>query len=128
MSPEPAQPRTWTLRLPFNKPLSLNDRGHWARRAKETNAWRDATWAIAKNARIPRLEAFTVVMHYAPRTAGRRDVDNLVLALKHCVDGIVLAGVCIDDDHTRYHLSSPVIHPSTGEPGRIWLDVIEVHP
>ena len=126
MTPGKTEPRTWTLTLPFNRPLSLNDRGHWARRAKETNAWRDTAWALARSARLPRLDTFTVVLHYAPRTKGRRDVDNLVISLKHVVDGLVVAGVCEDDDSTRYRLSSPIIHPATGEPGRLWVDVIDL--
>lgn len=119
--------REWTLTLPFTRPLTMNTRHtHWARERAATAAWRDAAIALARRDHIPPMDRFTAVLHYAPRHERRRDVDNLMPSLKHLVDGLVRAGVCQDDDHTRYTLTSPVIHPATGEPGRLWLVVIEL--
>ena len=120
------QTRSWVLPLPFTKPLSLNDRAHHMAHARLTKAWRDATIVLARKHKIPRLERFTVVLHYAPRNPGRRDPDNLIAALKPCIDGMIAAGIADDDDHTRHHLTAPVIHPPTGEPGRLWLIIVDL--
>ena len=128
MSPEPTQPRTWTLRLPFRTPLSLNQlyRMHWRKRAAETRAWKDTAIVLARQQRIPTLERFTVVLHYAPTRNNAPDLDNLTGSTKPLVDGLVIARVAADDTEDHYRPSSPIIHPSTGEPGRLWLDVIDL--
>ena len=116
--------REWRLPLAFTKPLSLNDRMHWQTRRKLTSAWRGHVRDLAVAAHIPTLDRFTVVLHYQPRDNRRRDVDNVMPALKASVDGLVDAHVAIDDDSTRYRLTSPEIHPARrGEPGRMWLVV-----
>lgn len=118
------EPREWTLHLAFTKPLSLNDRQHWQTKRKLTRAWRDHTRDLAVRAGVARVERFTVVLHYRPRDNRRRDVDNLTPSLKACVDGLIDAHVCEDDDSTRYRLTSPEIHPARkGEPSRMWLVV-----
>ncbi len=117
----------WSLELPFTTPMTLNHRHrHWAQQRAAEQAWRQAAFVVARRAHLPRLEKFTVVLNYAPRDSRRRDVDNLVVSLKHIVDGLVQAGVCVDDNHTRYVLSSPLIHEPTGRPGRLWIDVIDL--
>ncbi len=119
--------RQWALDLPFTRPMTLNHRhAHWAAQRRAEAMWRNAAIVRARQAHIPHLEKFTVVLHYAPRDKRRRDVDNLVVSLKHIVDGLVQAGVCVDDNHTRYVLSSPLIHEPTGRPGRLWIDVIDL--
>lgn len=118
------EPREWTLPLAFTKPLSLNDRMHWQTKRKITRAWRDHVRDLAVREHIPCVERFTVELNYVPRDNRRRDVDNVMPALKASVDGLIDAHVCADDDSTRYTLTSPVIHPARkGEPGRMWLVV-----
>ena len=119
--------RHWTLRLPFTAPLSLNDRLNRHARARLVRVWRDTGTVLARKARIPRLEAATAVLHYYPRTTRSRDTDNLAAySLKALVDGLRDAGVLDDDDATRYTLSEPVIHRATGEPGRLFLVVVDL--
>lgn len=36
--------------------------------------------------------------------------------------------ILVDDTTDRYVVSPPVIHPPTGEPGRLWLVVRELLP
>lgn len=127
--PDPDRP-SWVLRLPFTRPLSLNEivgANRWAARAK-TKPWKTAAWALARQQRIPQLERFTVVLHHAPRVPGEgvRDVGNYEGTLKPCVDGLVLARVAVDDNLLRYRPSDPVVYPATGEPGRLWLVVIDL--
>lgn len=118
--------REWTLRLPFRTPLSLNDRGHWSTTYRVKKAWKDTAIVLARAQKIPRLERFTVVLHYAPRARRLRDLDNLVASTKPLVDGLVIAGVCDGDDADRYVPTNPVLEPATGEPGRLWLVVREL--
>lgn len=122
--------RSWTIPLPFTEPLSTNQlRGkHWAVERRMTRPWKDAAIVLARRSRIPRLERFTVVLHFAPRTKRdeQRDLDNLHACLKPLVDGLKHAGAAVDDNAKRYTPTAPVIHPATGEPGRLWLVVIDL--
>lgn len=124
--------REWTLPLAFAKPLNMNDQpsisvGAMHARRKEVKAWRKHAKDLATVARIPRLERFTAVLHYQPRDNRRRDTHNLSRALKPLVDGLIDAGVCVDDDTKHYCGTEPVIHGARkGEPGRLWLVVIDV--
>jgi hypothetical protein len=122
--------RTWTLMLPFTTPLSLNKLIGANRYAacKQLLTWERAGWALATQHRIPRLEAFTVVLHHAPRVYGEgvRDYGNYEGSIKPLVDGLVLAKVAVDDNITRYQPTQPVVHPPTGEPGRLWLVVVDL--
>lgn len=123
--------RTWTLPLAFTKPINLNDRpsisvGAMHARRKEIKAWRKHATDLAVRAGIPRLERFGAVLHYQPRDNRRRDTHNLARALKPLVDGLVDAGVCVDDDTEHYRGFEPVIHRArTREPGRLWLVVVD---
>lgn len=133
-SPTPAggmpELRSWTLALPFTAPLSANHlRGlHWGAARRLINPWRDSAIVLARKARIPRLERFTVVLHFAPRKAGQgvRDLDNCSAMLKPLVDGLIKAKVSVDDNAHHYTPTAPVIHPPTGEPGRLWLVVVDL--
>lgn len=118
--------RTWTLTLPFTKPLNMNDRMGFRERSGYVRAWREAALVLARKERIPPLAHFTVVLHWAPRTVRTRDPENLTAALKPAVDGLVLAGVAPGDDPRYYTPTTPEIHPATGEPGRLWLVVREL--
>lgn len=126
--PNPAEGRrTWTLPLPFTTPLSLNDRMHWQVKRKHTAAWRGTARDLARREQIPLLERFTAVLHYQPRDNRARDVDNLIASLKPLVDGLRDAHVAPDDSTRHYRLTSPEIHPARkGEPGRLWLVVIDL--
>lgn len=123
---------SWTLPLAFTKPLNLNDRPSISvaamhGRRREVKAWRKHACDLARAAHIPRVERFTAVLHYQPRDNRKRDTHNLIRALKPLVDGLVDAGVCIDDDTEHYRGTEPVIHPARkGEPGRLWLVVIDL--
>lgn len=124
--PLPTLVRTgeWTLELPFIVQLSLNDRQHWALKAKHVKEWRDAAHVLAKHARIPSCRRVLVELHYLPRTNQRRDPDNLVASLKPLVDGLVDAGVVADDTADFVDRQWPVIHPATGQPSRFYLRVV----
>lgn len=90
---------TWVLELPAGlRTLSLNDRHHWAEKNRRASALKKAAWAMAHNARIPRLASAFITVEYQPPDKRHRDHDNVPAASgKHCIDGIVAAGVLADD-------------------------------
>jgi crossover junction endodeoxyribonuclease RusA len=118
--------RQWVLELPYTKPpLSLNDRMHWARKAKLARELRRWTRVLADAHNIPRLTHARVELHYHPRDRRRRDADNLYATVKPCVDGLRDAGVIDDDDMAHVTHLQPVIEPATGGAGRLELHIYE---
>ena len=119
------QQTTFTIPLTFTKPpLNMNQRLHWAQKAKLTKAIRHEAFVRCRAARIPRAQHITVQLHYQPRDNRRRDSDNLVPTLKALCDGIVDAGVVSDDTPDYMTKIMPTIHPAVkGEPARMWLTV-----
>lgn len=97
------------IQFAFSAPaerLSLNDRMHWARRAKIAKQWREATAVYARNhavlERLVRpLPPSLVTVTYVFGDNRRRDAGNLAATTKHVIDGLVDAGWFDDDDHTR---------------------------
>jgi crossover junction endodeoxyribonuclease RusA len=116
----------YRILLPITKPLSLNERLHWAAKAKRTREIRQAVALLAKTKpyRIPRLDRCTVQLEWRPRTAHRRDGDNTSPTVKAAVDGLRDAGVLDDDDTSRVtHLPVVILPPVPREPARLWLVV-----
>ena len=68
------------------------------------------------------LEQATVTMTFVVPTRGRRDLDNLIAAAKPYKDGLVLAGVIVDDDYG--HIKS--VYPDPVYKKGISMTVIEV--
>jgi len=62
---------------------------------------RDATIVLAKQQRIPRLEAAVVELRWLKGDNRRADSDNIAPTLKPCIDGLRAAGVLDDDDASR---------------------------
>ena len=93
--------------------MNANHRHHWARKGRDTKAWRTAAWAHARNENLAprdRRARVTVVFHHADRR--RRDVGNLAPTAKAIVDGLTDAGLWPDDSDA--HLVGPDLR--TGEP------------
>jgi crossover junction endodeoxyribonuclease RusA len=103
---------SWTLQLPFTRPLSLNDRSNYWARASAVKEYRTAAWALAKQAKIPPCDRIRLTLLYTPRDRRRRDTINLAASMKPLEDGLVDAGVVPDDtpqfveDH-RYVIADP---------------------
>jgi crossover junction endodeoxyribonuclease RusA len=95
----PQQLAQYEIVLPYDKPpLSLNQRLHWAVKAKLVKEVRTTTERLAQQLEIPPLEAVEITLIYTPKTARKRDTDNLFATLKPAVDGLVDAGVIADDN------------------------------
>lgn len=118
--------RTWTLTLPTGRPLTLNDRQHWAPRARQVRQLRADVAVLARAARIPACQRIAVELHYAPPDRRRRDADNLVATSKVCVDGLVKPAGIVPDDTPEYVESlMPVLDPPS-RPARLWLIVQDI--
>lgn len=88
--------RRWTLPLPHQPAATPNQRS-WQGRWRASQAWRQAAGWVARAQGVPRLEAASVALWVRPPDWRRRDADSWALALKHCIDGLVDAGVLPDD-------------------------------
>lgn len=86
--------------------INLNQRMHWAQKAKLTKAWRTMADLQATVDGLPKgLDRVHIVAHITKPTARQYDVHNLMPTLKACVDGLVDYGLIPDD--TNAHLIGP---------------------
>lgn len=83
---------------PPEKLLSLNDRLHWAKKNRISQAWRDAAGWAALAANPHPLRRCTVRVVLPVRTAHKRDPHNYVATVKPIIDGLVDAGWWPDDN------------------------------
>lgn len=88
----------WLLTLPWDKPpLSMNDRMHWRPKSQWTKTLRQTSFLLARQARIPALGSCSVQLLWTPPDRRRRDEENPMATLKPLADGLVDAGVVVDD-------------------------------
>jgi hypothetical protein len=112
----------YRINLPWPRPLlNHNHRiNRWAR-ATITATIREDVWKLAKAAKIPPCDRITVQLHYAPGRRGKQDPMNWTATSKPAIDGLVDAGIVVDDDTEHVHEDTPKIH-FPPEPGpRCWL-------
>ena len=96
--------------------VNLNQRLHWAAKAKLTRQWRDAAHVAAYNAGLPTgLERVRIVAHIHKTTNREYDAHNLMPTLKACVDGIVTDYGLTPDDTNR-HVIGPDIRQGPKQP------------
>lgn len=119
--------RVWTIETAWQRlPLSLNDRGHWAKTYRAKTVVVDEVITRIRAARIPYLIACRVVLHYVPATRRTRDLDNAIATYKPCCDAVVRAGVVADDNPMHMEQVMPVIHePERDRKVRVWLTIEE---
>lgn len=127
-APRPAGPHPTypAMDLTFTaptRPMSINEGGHWAKRRKRLEPWKDAAWVTAHNARVARLIdtgtpiAVQVVLPF--RSRQRRDAHNYTgTVVKAVVDGLVRAQIVPDDTPEWVTVldSEFSIQPDKGEP------------
>jgi crossover junction endodeoxyribonuclease RusA len=83
--------------------VSSNERYHWAVKHKLMKAWKERAHWAARAAHLPRITqpvTITATIH-RDHNRGRWDVGNLTDTAKAAIDGLVTAGVLIDDSN-RY--------------------------
>jgi len=115
---------TW-LPVPDRR-LSPNARVNWRTRAKLVKETRAAAWGAAISIIFPnKLQWHEVTaratFHFPDKR--RRDTDNLAALLKPVWDGLVDAGLLVDDDRIT-HLPVEIVH----EKGCVPVVKIEVWP
>lgn len=114
-----------TLMIPgyTSPPLSLNDRTHWAKKARISRELRNLAHALARSEKVPACDFATITLHYLPAQKRRRDDLNLMATLKPLVDGLVDAG-CLPDDDTSHVATRVQIHePDKHATVRLWLSI-----
>lgn len=88
--------RQWTIDLPWKSPpLSMNDRMHWAQKAKITRTIR--LLAKVKTRNIPDLERCRAELVWHVGDRRKRDLDNPWPTMKALCDGLVDAEIVADD-------------------------------
>lgn len=87
-----------TLSLP-HKDLSPNARPYWAKKAKLVAAYREQAWALtlAAGGHGLRWERARARATFYWKDSRRRDIRNAEHSLKAAYDGIVDAGLIVDD-------------------------------
>ena len=80
--------------------INANQRLHWAEKARRTKAWREAAFCAAHR-RGTFTQPVRIVCTVHKTRAGRWDATNLAPTGKALIDGLVDAGVLVDDDNTR---------------------------
>ena len=118
------EPVVYQIEFSFPRPpLNHNQRLHWAVEARiVATVRREAAW-LAKSARIPTFERITVQLHYAPGHRRKIDPPNLTATSKPCIDGIVDAGIVIDDSDEYVTELMPVIHRPPVLGPRCWMTI-----
>lgn len=107
---------SWTVRLPYQRPpLSLNDRMHWAAKARLTKEIRSYVREFCTY-RVPTLERAHITLHWVPRDRRRRDTDNPFPTLKAAIDGVKDAGIVPDDDARHVTSSVEIDDPDPLDP------------
>ena len=117
---------TAVLELPWTKPpMSMNDRMHWAQKAKLTKRIRAEAGILACRSRLPTgLDHVSVALVYRPRDRRRRDTDNLMPVLKALCDGLVDYGLVTDDTPQWMTKHMPRLDKTQkGAGGAMWLEL-----
>ncbi|PRX90680.1 hypothetical protein [Allonocardiopsis opalescens] len=115
---------TYTVTIPTDvKLLNSNSRLHRRKQAQLTKGIREAAGWVAKAAKIPTLDRVEITAEIQPGSKQRRDPHNWQPSVKAAIDGIVDAGVLIDDDANHLLKVSFVL----GEPHKPTRLVLRIH-
>lgn len=139
MVPENAQPEqlqtdtlgpSFTFVLDYARPpLSANDRLHWGTRAALTATLRQVAAWHAKRLRMPQYPVIRVTLVWVVKDRRRRDGgENITPTLKPIIDGLVDAGVVVDDDRHHVIRDMPFIRFEEGAMPHLEVTVAPVLP
>jgi crossover junction endodeoxyribonuclease RusA len=123
-----------TLVVEFDIPakcLTMNQRLHWAQKAKISRLWRDAAcegcramdWYVDPReypATTP-LEPCLVTVHLPEKGNRRRDPHNWFPTIKPIIDGLVDAGLWPDDTPEWVRCTEPVLEVN-GDKVRVHME------
>lgn len=116
-------PRTVVLTIPMAAELiNLNQRLHWAKRAKMTKAWRQAGRLMARADNLPKgLQRIHVTATVHKDHSRPYDVHNLIPTAKAIIDGLADYGP-IPDDSNGFLVGPDMRAGAKGKP-RITLEI-----
>lgn len=117
---DPPMGDAWPLVIEFPPPgplLNLNDRMHWAKRARLTAAWREAAHIAALQSRKGgpsqrRLPdgRYRVTVTLPTRAKRRTDPSNFLPSCKAAIDGAITdAGLLPDDSSEWVTVAEPIV-------------------
>lgn len=113
----------WVLDVPAGVELmNANERLPWPVRARRTRELRAAGYWLARAARVPSVDRIRVVGVVRPPDRRRRDPHNWYASLKAVIDGVVDAGVIVDDDASHLVEVAMRIGPSA-RPLRLSVEI-----
>ena len=119
-----AIPLFWT-----KPPLTGNrTRGNVYARANEVKVAKAQAVLAIRAARVKPIVGAEVTLHFRPKDKRRRDADGLAPTLKVVLDALVAAGVLPDDSWVHVPAATCRIHPPTGEPAAMWLELTAITP
>lgn len=104
------------VELPGTPPSPNRSRryGHWAQRARSDRQWKSDAYVLAVDARqhsgrsdFPWSRVALAIRFTVP-TRARRDPDNAIASLKPAIDGLVSAGLIVDDSGSCIERFGPV--------------------
>lgn len=83
----------------FGLPKTINEIGrkHWSFKYKEANLWKGLVYHACVLNKIASLELEQASMELTRHSSREPDFDNLAGSFKHVIDGLVEAGVIVDD-------------------------------
>lgn len=119
---------TIVIPLPWSKPPLTGNRtrGNPYARAGEVKTAKAEAWLAIRDVAPRHIVGADVTLHFRPSTRQRRDADGLFPTLKVCQDALVLAGVLPEDSWVTVPAATCRIHPPTGEPAAMWLELTAI--
>ena len=102
-------------------PLSMNDRMHWAQKAKVAKTLREVSCALTRQERIAVTAPIVIDLVWIVTDNRRRDADNPAATRKHVVDGVCDA-LGVDDD---WRVVSGGVRIEKGSEAGVWVEIRE---
>ena len=115
---------TLTFTIPANLWLSANQRIHWAPKSKRTAALRQLGRAGVVRAFPRNLGTTHVAAFIGYLREGKADPANAAPTVKALIDGMVDAGVWLDDDSTHVIGPTYLRDPKSPTPGHYTVRLV----
>lgn len=117
-----------TTELTFTIPrawwMSLNDRPHWADKARRTRNIRRLAYATTVDLGLEPFGTVHVAAFIGYLTGGRADPANSALVVKAVIDGLVDVGLFADDDDTQVIGPTYLRDPKSTTPGHYTVRLV----
>lgn len=127
----PPQPRSdVTIPLPWDRPPLTGNRtrGNPYARANEVKVAKSEAYYAIRTEGVAPIVGAEITLHLRPATKHRRDADGMFPTLKVCQDALVATHVLPDDSWVCVPAATCRIHPPTGEPAAMWLELTAITP